>query len=82
MFPKLKVSADDFELILGWIDETCLDNHGDPLNIDPITESSANKMVVLHMAMGCSYPVEQQPMSRMIYALGGRTWSLCSQPLR
>ena len=35
---KLGVSADDFNLILDWIDETCLVNNGDNLNIDPIVE--------------------------------------------
>ena len=38
MFPQLPISADDFELILCGIDETCLKNHGDNLNIDPIAE--------------------------------------------
>ena len=38
MFSKLRVSASDVESILGAIDETCLENHGDNLNIDPIAE--------------------------------------------
>ena len=38
MFPKLCLSADDFELFLGGLDETCLENHGANLNIDPIAE--------------------------------------------
>ena len=38
MFPHRRVSADDFQLILCWIDETCLENPGCNLNIDPIAE--------------------------------------------
>ena len=36
MVPNRWVSADHFDLILGWIDDTCLENRCQNLNIDLI----------------------------------------------
>ena len=38
MFPHRRVTAEDFKLIVGLIDETCHENSGDNLNIDKIPE--------------------------------------------
>ena len=38
MFPKIRISPADLELMLAWIDQTCFENHADNLNVDPITE--------------------------------------------
>ena len=36
-FANLRVTVDDFELILDCYDDNCLENHGENLNLDPIT---------------------------------------------